>query len=216
MEGLANLSEEASEINGTAGELNGLRTATMKMVVARAFRAVRERADDVEKWGRLIDMMLRNDRNESRRELRRGDQEIKREAQRIRQELRTEDQKIKREALAFAKEKHQCDVIKKAVKMLPELRELEEARKDPDLMDYEENAVMNKLRRTAFGVVWEGLPESAKEEEEMLAALRERRERRQREEEARKNKEKITEPQPLTPSSPGYKEYLKWKEKEET
>ena len=132
-----------------------------------------------------------------------------------RREAKAEEHRIRREWLKFAQEKFQFDTMEQARKALPALRELEEARKDPELKDYEENAMINRVRREMFGVVWEAYPESAKEEEEMLAARRARQEQKQREAEAQKNRERIKEPQPPLPSSPHYPAYLEWKQKKE-
>jgi hypothetical protein len=198
------MEEVAEGMKEAAADVKALQQATLKMAGVYAYQRLLEAPEEVEKWGPALKLMVENDHNETLRE-----------GHKARRELREEDQKIRREAIGFAKEKFQFDAVEHALKALPQLKELEEARKDPDLADYEENAMINKIRREAFGVVYEAFPESAKEEEEMLAARRERQAQKQREAEARKNRERILEPKPPPPSSPHYPAYLEWKAKED-
>ena len=97
----------------------------------------------------MANMMVQNDRNEAFRE------------------IKVEEHKIRREALAFAKEKFECDIVEKALKALPQLRELEEARKDPRIKRYEENARWNRVRRALLGADAKMRPESEEEEARM-------------------------------------------------
>ena len=131
-----------------------------------------------------------------------------------RRELKAEEHKLRREAMEFAKKKFEFDTTEQALKALPELLELAQARKDPDTKRYESNAFLNRARRVVAGVVWEVRPESAQEEAEMLAARKAREERKQRRLEW-EQREKITGHEPPTPSSPYYAEYLEWKARKE-
>ena len=101
-------------------------------------------------------MMVQNDRNE------------------VVRQVKGEEHKIRREALAFAREKHECDVIERALKALPELMALAQVRKDPHAKRYAENAYWNRTREAIFGYAIEVQPESAEEEAQMLAAKKER------------------------------------------
>jgi len=196
--------EELAETKGSPEDVEALRVAAVKMAGTYAYQQLAETPEEVEKWGPALKLMVENDHNQTLRE-----------GQKLRRELREEDRKLRREAMGFAKEKFQFDTMEQALKALTQLRELAEARKDPDLRGYEENVMLNKLRREMFGVVWEAFPESAREEEEMLAALKERKARREREAKSREERERIDMPQPPPPSSPHYQEYLEWKMKKE-
>ena len=190
------LRDGVAAIRSAPEDATSLRAAAMKVLGQFLLQQVRRAPDKVKEWAPVADLMVRNEYNE------------------IVREAKAREHQMRRDAMAFAKEKFQFDMIEHAVKALPQLRELEEARKDPDLKEYEENAMVNRLRREMFGVVWEAFPESAKEEEEMLAARRERQAQKQREEEARGKRERITEPETPTPSSPCYAAYMEWKAKE--
>jgi hypothetical protein len=180
------LKEEMAGVSQAPVETTALQSASMKLLGKFLFEQLRKSPESVKELTAALGLMVQHDRNE-----------------------------VRRDWLKFAKEKFQFDAVEHALKALPQLKELEEARKDPDLADYEENAMINKIRREAFGVVYEAFPESAKEEEEMLAARRERQAQKQREAEARKNRERILEPEPPLPSSPHYPAYLEWKAKNE-
>jgi len=119
----------------------------------------------------------------------------------------------RREAMALTKEKFEFDMVEQALKALPELMELAQARKDPATKEYEANAFLNAARRKLFGVVWEVRPESAQEEAEMLAARKAREARKQREAEWAQ-RERLKGHEGPTPSSPYYAEYLEWKKKQ--
>lgn len=204
IEEFKDLRDEVAAVNGAPADPAAAHAASMKLLETFLFQQLRKSPDKVKEWAAVASLIVQNDYNETMRE-----------EHKLRREMKTEDQKLKREAMAFAKEKFQFDTIEMAMKLLPELRELEQARKDPDLKRYESNAMLNRMRRRVFGVVWEVRPESAKEEEEMLAARRERVAQKKREEEERKNRERITQPETPTPSSPYYQEYLEWKARKE-
>jgi hypothetical protein len=119
-------------------------------------------------------------------------------------ELRSQAYELRREALAFAKEKHHCDVIERAMKALPELQALTEAKKDPETKRYEQNARWNRVRKLMFGPGLEVQPESPQEEAEMLAALPKPEAGGTLEPEPKM----ITEAGPPGPSSQYYQEYL--------
>ena len=60
------------------------------------------------------------------------------------------------------------------MKALPELLQLREAKKDPNLSRYEQNAHWNRVRRAMLGLGVDVFPENAQEEAEMLAARKKR------------------------------------------
>ena len=177
----------------------------MKLLNRYLFQVLSEGPEKVKEWAPVASLMLQNDHNDVLRE-------VKDKEEKLRRELKAEDHKIRREAMEFAKTKFQFDVTEQAMKALPELLELAQARKDPDTKRYEANAFLNMARRKVAGVVWEVKPESAQEEAEMLAARKAREERKQRQIEW-EQREKITGHEPPTPSSPYYQEYLEWKAK---
>jgi len=113
---------------------------------------------------------------------------------------------VRREALALAKEKFEFKTIERALVVLPELNQLAEAKRDPHLKRYEENARWNRLRRGVFGPDSEVSPESEQEEAEMIAAQQERNARKAEEE--RRERERTHGTHPPTPSSPYYQEYM--------
>ena len=201
------LRDELADINGAPGDVAALRTASMKLLGRFLFKLAQQSPGKIKEWAPVAQLLLQNDYNDVLRELK--DKEEK-----LRRELKAEDHKIRREALEFAKTKFQFDVTEQAMKALPELQELAQARKDPDTKRYESNAFLNRARRVVAGVVWEVRPESAQEEAEMLAARKAREERKQRRLEW-EQREKITGHEPPTPSSPYYAEYLAEKAKRE-
>jgi Protein of unknown function (DUF3486) len=205
VEEIAETAEYVAAMSGAGSDVGSLRTANMKLLGTYLFQALSEGPERLKELTPTINLMLQNDHNEALRELR--DKEEK-----LRRELKAEDHKIRREMMEFAKTKFQFDVTEQAMKALPELQELAQARKDPDTKRYEANAFLNMARRRVAGVVWEVKPESAQEEAEMLAARKAREERKQRRLEW-EQREKITGHEPPTPSSPYYAEYLAWKEK---
>lgn len=172
------------------GDVNALRVANIKMAGVYAYQQLLEAPEDVKKWGPALKLMVDNDHNEALRE------------------LRSEAHEIRREALAFAKEKYHCELIERAMRALPALLELREARKDPNLKRYEHNARWNKARVMMFGSGSQVLPENAKEETEMLTARKERGEKGLEE-------DRIIEVQPPPSSSPYHKGYIEEKEKKE-
>ncbi len=120
----------------------------MKMVGLLFLRQVRERPENVKEWGALAKLMLWSEDIELRRQ------------------LKTEENAIRRENLAFAKERFQFNMVKKALKALPQLQKLAEAMKDPKIKEYEENRRINEMTRAIFGdeVLEEGFaPENAEE-----------------------------------------------------
>jgi hypothetical protein len=182
------LRDEVAAIRSAPEDAESLRAASMKVLGQFLFQQVRRAPDKVKEWAPVADLMVRNDYNEI---VRAG---------------KAKEHQIRRDAMEFAKERHQFDVMEQALKALPQLKELAEAKKDPRTERYEENAHWNRVRRQMFGFIDSVQPESAEEEAEMLAAKKEREARAERKVEI--EQEKILDVQPLVPSSLYYAEYL--------
>ena len=172
-------------------EPDAARKAGMMVMGAHLFRMLRAAPDEVKKWAPVASLLVQNDHNEAWRE------------------IKGEEQKIRREALEFTKEKFQVDMVEQALMALPELLELARARRDPEPKAYEENVLLNRIRRKMFGVVWEVRPETAEEAAAMAA-------RRAREQPAAAhNRTEIAGPEAPVPGSAYYEEYLEWRRKRE-
>jgi hypothetical protein len=191
------LRDEVAALSAAPMDASALWAASKKLQGRYLYQRMREAPEEIKEWVPVARLMAQNDFNELLRE------------------AKAEELKFRREQMEFAKEKFQFDMARRALKALPELRELEEATKDPHTKRYEESARLNRVMRAMFGV-HAVYPESAEEEAEMLAAKKERAARREREAEMA-NRERITEAQKPTPLSPYYQEYLeekaKWEEK---
>jgi hypothetical protein len=193
------LQNDVAKVNAEAADVGALRTAAMKLAGAHLFQLLRTAPEKVKEWAPVAQLLVQNDRNEALREL-------KAEENRIRKELRAEEHRIRREALALAREKFEFKTLERALTVLPELNQLAEAKKDPHLKRYEENARWNRLRRGFFGPDSNVSPENEQEEAEMIAAQKEREARKAEEE--RRERERIHGTHPPTPSSPYYQEYM--------
>ena len=193
---LEELKQYVAELSGAGSDVGALRTANMKLLNSYLLQLLSEGPEKLKELTPTINLMLQNDHNDALRE------------------VKAEEHKLRREMMEFAKKKFEFDMTEQAMKALPELQELAQARKDPDTKRHESNAFLNRARRKSAGVVWEVKPESAQEEAEMLAARKAREERKQRRIEW-EQREKITGHEPPTPSSPYYAEYLEWKARKE-
>jgi hypothetical protein len=204
------LQKDLAVVNEAATDTNALRAGAMKLLSAFLFQWMSEAPEKVKEWAPLAKLMVDNDRNEAQREMQAKEHKLKRELKakdhEIRRELKAEEHKLRQEALAFAKQRFEYRTVERSLKALPELNQLAEAKKDPHLQRYEENARWNKARRAFFGPDSNVAPESEQEEAEMLAAQKEREARKAEAE--RRERERIQGTHPPTPSSPYYKEYM--------
>jgi hypothetical protein len=180
---------DAAQVEETGAKKKALRSANMNLFHGYLFQALRACPEKIKELTPLYRVAVQDDHNDALRE------------------MKDEEYKIRREAMAFAKERHQFALMDKALKALPQLRELEEAKKDPHTKRYEENAYWNQVRHAMFGMGIDVQPESAQEEAELAAARKVREERRQREMAAQENV--AEEVQPPTPSSRHYGEYVR-------
>ena len=193
--------EQVAAVSGAPASEKELRVASMKLLSEFLFQQIRQSPDKVKEWGAIASLIVDNDRNELVRE------------------IKGEELKMRQQAMAFAREKFQFDMVKRALKALPEIRQLAEAKKDPALTEYEENIRLNRMIRAMFGSSSEVHPESPQEAREMLAAKREREARQKAEQEAvaerRRIRDELGGAQPPTPSSQYYEEYMEDKDEDE-
>jgi len=152
LEHFEDLQEDLADINGAPGNAAALQDASNKLISLYLFRRLQAAPEKVEEWAPLANLMMKKDYND-----------VVRDANRVRQQT-----------MELAREKFEVDIIEKAMKALPQLKELAEAKKDPQTKRYEQNARWNRVRKLMFGPGLEVQPESAQEEAEMLAAQRER------------------------------------------
>jgi hypothetical protein len=184
------LRDEVVAVSAAPGDAASFREASMKVLGQFLFQQVRNAPDKVKEWAAVADLMVRNEYNE------------------IVREAKAREHEIREQAMAFARERFEFDATEQALKALPQLKELEEARKDPNTQRYEENIRWNRARRAVFGFINKVHPESAQEEAEMLAAKREREARREAEAQQLRDREVIINAEPPPPSSQHYAEYM--------
>jgi hypothetical protein len=161
-----------------------LRSAGLKLAAEMFLRTVASAPGNTKEWAPLAKLLLQAERNESWRR------------------IKEEENEIRERSLELARERFQYATINRAMKALPELNELDEARRDPELTELEENKRINDIRRGMFGPNIPGvLPETpeelahpeilkAKEKEawaRQMAIYARQREEREREEKAIKN-----------------------------
>jgi hypothetical protein len=190
------LRDEMAEINAAPGDVASQREALKKLMGKFLFLQMQQAPEKVKEWAPVASLMAQTEYNE------------------VLRDAKTEEHKIRRNAMAFAREKFEFDTMERALKALPQLRELAEAKKDPLTQEYEENAYWNRVRRVMFRAQ-NVHPESAQEEAEMLAAKKEREARREREAQAEAEQERIIGAQPPPPSSQYHQEYIAKRVKQE-
>ena len=66
-------------------------------------------------------------------------------------EAKANEHEIRRETMAFAKKKFETDTTERALRALPQLRELAEARKDPKTKQTEAEKRLEEIRVMMFG-----------------------------------------------------------------
>jgi hypothetical protein len=159
LESMGEEQEDAQEVADDAAGSAVFRTAGMKLAARAFFHQVREKPGNVKEWSPLAKLMLWSEDLELRRT------------------LKAEENQLRRERLEFARERFQFNIVEKALKMLPELQELAEARKDPKQREYEEGKRVNAVIRRLFGSrMAKAHAESPEEEAAMEEAKRRQRE----------------------------------------
>ncbi len=167
LESMAEERTDAQEIADDAASAALFRTAGMKLAARLFFQQVREMPGNVKEWSALAKLMLWSEDIELRRT------------------LKTEENQLRRDRMAFAKERFQFNTVEKALKILPQLQELAEARKDPKQREYEEGKRVNAIIRNLFGShMPKSHPENAEEEAAMEEAARREQEEHDRRAEA--------------------------------
>jgi hypothetical protein len=137
----------AEAVNGAGVTTGILRRAGMKVMGRHFLKQVTQSPDKAKEWGPLAKLLLRNEENEWRRK------------------LQGEENVIRRAYLDLARERFHYQAMEEAMKALPQLKELEESMKDPEVTKFEANKKMNDLRRQMFGdAIPELKPENAEEE----------------------------------------------------
>jgi len=139
---------KVKEILAAGVSTEDLRAAGMKVVAQLFLNQVLHHPEQVKEWSRLARLLLQSEANE----------------QRVR--IKQEEHRLREKALEFAREKFHYDILEKGVKVLPQLRKLEEQ----GLTQFEKNKRQNDLRKSLFGPnIPELLPENEEEEKRMAA-----------------------------------------------
>ena len=125
------------------------REANMSVFNGYLFQALRASPEALDKLRPLLGLMVQNDHNDALRE------------------IKDEEHRIRWKAMAFAKKKFEFDTMERALRALPQLRDLAEARKDPKTKQAERNERLEEIRLMMFGDEDEDEDE---DEEEMLRA----------------------------------------------
>jgi hypothetical protein len=184
LSGLTDTGNLARTVEESDVSVERLRNAGLKLAAEMFLRSVAASPENMKEWAPLAKLLLQAERNESWRR------------------IKEEENEIRERSLELARERFQYATINRAMKALPELNELDEARRDPELTELEENKRINDIRRGMFGPNIPGvLPETeeelahpeilkAKEKEawaRQMAIYARQREEREREEKAIKN-----------------------------
>ena len=145
MEEFTELGEELAGIQGAPTDPVEIQAATMKLLGRYVFEQLRRAPEMVKKLTPTLGLLAQNDRNA-----------------------------VRREWLKFARERFQLNTVEQALKALPDLQALAEARRSPQTRRFEEGHYWNGALRNMFGAGSAVDPEKAQEEAEMPAANSER------------------------------------------
>jgi hypothetical protein len=190
---LTELKVDVAKVEASGVEPQKVHKANMTVINGVLFRALSAAPEKVKEWAPVAQLAVQNNHDDTLRK------------------IKDEEHKIRLQGMEFAKEKFHIEVMEKALAALPQLKQLAEAKKDPNTKRYEENAHWNRVRQAMFGMGIKVHPESAEEEMQMLAAKRERDAKEGRE--PNPAEQKIINSQPPVPVSPHYEEYLAAKAK---
>jgi hypothetical protein len=133
LEKLKEWGRDTAQVGKTGAGPDQLRIANMRVLNGYLFEALRDDPKAMKELGPVVKAMLQNDYTETIRE------------------LRSRELQIREAALAFTKEKFEFDMMERALRALPQLRELAEARKDPQTKKAEQSERFKQLRRMMFG-----------------------------------------------------------------
>jgi hypothetical protein len=190
LSGLTDTGNVARTVEKSDVSVERLRNAGLKLAAEMFLRQVATSPQNTKEWAPLAKLLLQAEKNESWRR------------------IKEEENGIRQRALDFARVKYQYNTMAHALKALPELRQMEEANKDPEVRELEENKRINDLRRMLFGnVLPDLLPETEEEKahpeilkarekegyERQMAKFARKREEREREWAEMRAKTKVTE-----------------------
>jgi hypothetical protein len=178
---LAGFEESArmmASVNNAPADAESLRNSGMKVAAQVFFRLVRERPDELKAWLPLARLLAQCEKNDSWRA------------------VKDEENEIRKAALQFARVRFQYDAIDAGMKSLPKLIALKQARDRAEMTIYDDNKMINDLRRRLFGDgLHDMLPENEEEEAnpEIIKRRCEEGQRRRQEQFAREHRERMRE-----------------------
>src|SRR5271165_618503 len=147
MQGFVDAAAKAQAVEGADVSVETLRGAGIKVAAQVFFDRVLHAPDDTDRWLPLAKMLTQEKKNEAW------------------ERCKEREHELRLDTLAFAREKFEYNLVERALRSLPELQELAQARKDPQTRKFEENKRINNLRKRMFGNdIPELLPESESEE----------------------------------------------------
>ena len=133
LSGLADTGNLAATVEKSDVSVERLRNAGLKLAAEMFLRQVASTPENTKEWAPLAKLLLQAEKNESWRR------------------IKEEENGIRQRTLEFARVKFQYNTMAHALEALPELKELERANKDPEVLEFEENKRINALRRRLFG-----------------------------------------------------------------
>ncbi len=148
LSGLTDTGNLARTVEESDVSVERLRNAGLKLAAEMFLRSVASAPENAKEWVPLAKLLLQAERNESWRR------------------IKDTENGIRERALELARARFQYATIDRAMKALPQLNELKQARQDPEVSELEENKMVNDIRRHLFGAV---LPELLPETPEELA-----------------------------------------------
>ncbi|HXD01223.1 MAG TPA: hypothetical protein VN048_17935 [Verrucomicrobiae bacterium] len=178
MAGFEESARMMASVNNAPADAESLRNSGMKVAAQVFFRLVRERPDELKAWLPLARLLAQCEKNDSWRA------------------VKDEENEIRKAALQFARVRFQYDAIDAGMKSLPKLIALKQARDRAEMTIYDDNKMINDLRRRLFGDgLHDMLPENEEEEAnpEIIKRRCEEGQRRRQEQFAREHRERMRE-----------------------
>jgi len=152
MEELMEAEVSATEFAEVPVDMEAMRISTMRLLLAMWQRQMVTEPEKAREWAWVARLSLKIE-----------DLVIRREAI----EAQQERNRLRLAALNQQQFQWQYDQIENALKILPELKELERARKaEEGITDYEEHKRINHMQRVVFGQITKTYPENEEEEAE--------------------------------------------------
>jgi hypothetical protein len=132
--GFPDSTAHARKIERSHASTEELRNAGLKVMAQSFLQQVTESPQQVKQWGWLARLLLQSEENE------------------IRRSFTVEHHALRRQSLQFARERFEYDVIEKAHKIWPMLRDLDQARNAPKRHKYAYSASVIAIKQLLFGV----------------------------------------------------------------